>query len=59
MSAVCRSCLIDAKIDQELFKKRGPILSKYIERNDELELESLFAVQALDHKLQHQSGNYI
>ena len=55
--AVCRVCMLDGKIDPNLFKKRSPILTKYIARKEELELESLFAVQALDHKTQHQPGN--
>ena len=59
MTAVCRSCIIDSKIDQDLFKKRGLILSKYIARKDKLELESLFAIQTLDYKLQHQPGIFI
>ena len=56
MTSVCRSCIFDSKIDQELFKKRGLVLSKFIARKDNLELESLFAIQALDYKLQHQPG---
>ena len=56
VTAVCRSCLIESKLDPALFKKRSPILTKFINRNDEYELESLFAVQALDHKMQHQPG---
>lgn len=59
MTAVCYSCMSDSKIDQELLKKRGLILSKYIARNDTLELESLFAVQAVDYKRKHQPGEYI
>lgn len=55
VTAVCRSCLdSNNKLDSNLFKKRGPILTKFINRNDDFELESLFAVQALDHKMQHQ-----
>ena len=53
---MCRSCIFDSKVDQELFKKRGLVLSKFIARKDNLELESLFALQALDYKLQHQPG---
>lgn len=52
---MCRSCLDTAnKPDPNLFKKRSPILAKFISRNDDFELESLFAIQALDHKMQHQ-----
>jgi hypothetical protein len=56
MTSICRSCIIDSKIDQDLFKNRGLVLSKFIARKDNLELESLFAIQALDYKLQHQPG---
>jgi hypothetical protein len=60
VTAVCRSCLgEDSKIDATLFKKRSPILTKFIAENEELELESLFAVQALDRKMQHQPGKKI
>lgn len=57
MTSVCKSCIFEAKIDQELFKKRGLVLSKFIARKDSLELESLFAIQVLDNKLQHQPGS--
>jgi translation initiation factor 4G len=54
--ALCRSCLTDSdtqlKIDAELFKKRSPIMSKFV-TNEDLELESLYAIQCLDHRTQH------
>ena len=58
VTAVCRSCLDsnNNKLDPQLFKIRSPILTKYINRNEEFELEALFAIQALDHKMQHQPG---
>ena len=40
MTSVCRSCIIDSKIDQDLFKDRGLVLSKFIARKDNLELET-------------------
>ena len=57
VTAVCRSCL-DAsnKLDHTRFKNRSSILTKFINRNEEFELEALFAIQALDHKMQHQPG---
>ena len=60
MSGVCRSCYIktENKVDPDLFKKRVPVLSKFIARIDDLELESLYAVQALDHKMKHPVGKY-
>jgi hypothetical protein len=54
--SVCRSCYIDNKIDALIFKERCSILTKYIARNEEFELEALFAVQALDHRTKHQPG---
>lgn len=60
MTAVSRSCIFDTEgklqIDRALFLERLSVLTKYIARNDELELESLFAIQALDHKLLHPQG---
>merc|ERR1712127_206146 len=57
VTAVCRSCLDSTnKLDTNLFKQRIPVLTKFINRNEEFELECLFAVQALDHKMQHQPG---
>jgi hypothetical protein len=56
MTTICRSCIIDSKIDQDLLKNRVLILSKYIAGKDDLQVESLFAIQALDYKLQHQPG---
>lgn len=53
--AVCNSCY-SGKIDPDLFKKRSHILKRYICENEDLELEALYAVQALDHRLQHQPG---
>ena len=58
VTAVCRSCLdVQNKLDPVLFKNRSPVLTKFINRDEEFELEALFAIQALDHKMQHQSGN--
>ena len=53
--ALCRSCLTESKIDPELFKKRSPIITKYA-INEDLELEALFAVQALDHRINNLPG---
>lgn len=62
VTTVVRSCLDQStapgkdKLDSQLFKKRSSILTKFINHNEEFELESLYAVQALDHKMQHQPG---
>ncbi len=52
----CKSCYSESKIDHDLLQRRTPILSKYISKNEELELEALFAVQALDFRMKHQPG---
>ncbi|CAF1069214.1 unnamed protein product, partial [Brachionus calyciflorus] len=49
--AVCNSCYNEKKIDTDLFKKRVPILKKYITNKGDLELESLFAIQTLTHRI--------
>ncbi|CAF0929985.1 unnamed protein product [Brachionus calyciflorus] len=54
--AVCNSCYNQNKFDADLFKKRVPILNKYIAKKEDLELESLFAIQTLDNRLKHQPG---
>jgi len=55
VTAVCRSCLdANNKLDHIRFKNRSSILTKFINRKEEYELEALFAIQALDHKMQHQ-----
>ena len=57
MIAVIESCLNEeGKLDPVRFNKLAPILSKFISHNEELELESLFAVQTLDTRKQHLSG---
>ena len=59
VTAVCRSCLdVSNKLEHVRFKNRSSILTKFINRNEEFELEALFAIQALDHKMQHQPGFY-
>lgn len=56
MTAVCLSAISDqestAKVEQELFKERCKLLQKYL-CNQTLQLQALYALQALDHKLEH------
>ncbi|CAF0757292.1 unnamed protein product [Brachionus calyciflorus] len=54
--SLCNSCYIDNKFDADLFKKRVPILKKFIANKKDHELESLFAIQALDYRFNHQPG---
>lgn len=56
--SVCMSCYFENKIDADLFKKRAAILNKFIAKREEFELESLYAIQALDHRTQHQPSIY-
>lgn len=55
--ALCRSCLVESKLNAELFKKRTPIITKYT-KDEDFELEALFAVQALDHRMKHLPGYF-
>lgn len=52
--SVCSSCLDNKMIDSDMFKKRAAILNKFIAKREELELESLYAIQALDFRTKHQ-----
>lgn len=47
----------NGNVDSELIKKRSPILHKYL--NDKmLELQALYALQALVHRRDHPQGQY-
>lgn len=50
-----KSCYSD-KLDTTEFQKRKDILIKYINKREDIELEVLYAIQALDHRLQHPAG---
>ena len=54
--SVSRSCHKQDKLDTATFKKRSCILNRFIGKKEELELEALFAIQALDHRMKHQPG---
>ena len=54
---LCNNCLIHKeKLDLNLFKQRVEILKNYLNSNDEFQLETLYAVQALDYQLDHPIG---
>ena len=56
--AFCRSCLdFENKLNRTLFMDRSLILTQFINRNEEFETEALYAIQELDHILNHQQGN--
>ena len=55
--AYCRSCCNSITgFNRTLFKNRKSILNRFI-NTKEFELESLYAIQELDHRMQHQEGN--
>ncbi|CAC5359771.1 EIF4G [Mytilus coruscus] len=60
MTAVCSSAITgrgsSAKVDATRITARGIILQKYLDHQAEFELEALYALQALVHKLQHPPG---
>ncbi|VDI79057.1 translation initiation factor 4G [Mytilus galloprovincialis] len=60
MTAVCSSAISGrgnrAKIDATRIVARGVILQKYLDHQVEFELQALYALQALVHKLEHPPG---
>ncbi|XP_074654497.1 eukaryotic translation initiation factor 4 gamma 1-like isoform X3 [Tubulanus polymorphus] len=59
MTEVCTSAIkgsgTSSKMDEQVLKKRSDLLQKYLDHSPELELQSLYALQALVHKLEHPS----
>ncbi|KAJ8320893.1 hypothetical protein KUTeg_002480 [Tegillarca granosa] len=60
MTSVCSSAISgsgnSAKVDPREIKNRGALLQKYLDHQAEFELQALFALQALVHKLEHPPG---
>ena len=48
-----------AAVDTSKLTKRIDLLQRYLDHNDTLELQALYALQALVHKLEHPPGEYI
>lgn len=46
-------------MDSNVIKKRGPLLQRYMDHDPLLELQALYALQALVHKLEHPAGKCI
>lgn len=46
----------NCRIDPDSLKQRGPVLQRYIDNKRPLELQALFAVQALNHSLHNPPG---
>ena len=57
VTAVCRNCLSFFNgLERIKFRNSYTLLTKFTNKNKELEIEALLAIQALDHKTQHQKG---
>ncbi|XP_056018647.1 eukaryotic translation initiation factor 4 gamma 3-like isoform X6 [Ostrea edulis] len=60
MTAVCESAISGsgsgARVLPEVIKNRGNLLQKYLDHQAESELQALYALQALVHKLEHPQG---
>lgn len=60
VTAVCSCCMDENnKLDRIRFKNLSPLLTKFMNKNKEFELEGLFAIQALNLKMKHQPGKLI
>lgn len=44
------------KFNEDIVKTHKDVLQRYIKSNPDLELQALYAIQALMHKLEHPSG---
>lgn len=52
-------CLLSGstmKLNENIIKSHKDVLQHYIKNNPEMELQALYAVQALMHKLEHPPG---
>ncbi|KAL3861769.1 hypothetical protein ACJMK2_007790 [Sinanodonta woodiana] len=61
MTAVCKSAVIVSrnnlmKVDKSQIQRRNNLLQKYLDHQANFELQALFALQALVHKLEHPPG---
>jgi len=60
--AVVDVCLLVSEdtcnVQREVVKRRSPLLLKYIRRDVQFELEALYAVQLIVHRLGHPFGIY-
>lgn len=45
-----------ARVLPEVIKNRGDLLEKYLDHRAESELQALYAIQSLVHKLEHPQG---
>eukprot|EP00105_Crassostrea_gigas_P039443 XP_019923591.1 PREDICTED: eukaryotic translation initiation factor 4 gamma 3 isoform X6 [Crassostrea gigas] len=60
MTLVCESAITGsgsrARVLPEVIKNRGDLLEKYLDHRAESELQALYAIQSLVHKLEHPQG---
>ncbi|ESO89979.1 hypothetical protein LOTGIDRAFT_124155, partial [Lottia gigantea] len=58
MTAVCKSAIdgVNCKVTQRVIKQRQALLVRYIDNQQEFELQALYALQALVNELQHPPG---
>lgn len=57
VTSVCMSSMDSGnQVNTEKLKKRMNLIQRFIDHDDKLELQALFAVQALVHKLEHPAG---
>eukprot|EP00105_Crassostrea_gigas_P039438 XP_019923586.1 PREDICTED: eukaryotic translation initiation factor 4 gamma 3 isoform X2 [Crassostrea gigas] len=60
MTLVCESAITgsgsSARVLPEVIRKRGDLLEKYLDHRAESELQALYAIQSLVHKLEHPQG---
>ena len=48
-----------ARVAPEIIKARGDVLQKYLDHQPESELQALYALQTLVHKLEHPQGVFL
>ena len=48
-----------ARVAPEVIRARGDVLQKYLDHQVESELQALYALQALVHKLEHPKGVFL
>ena len=62
MTAVCSSSITgegsSCKVDTERLKKRSILLQRFLDHDAKLELQALYALQALIHRLVHPTGDH-
>ncbi|XP_021930528.1 eukaryotic translation initiation factor 4 gamma 3-like isoform X4 [Zootermopsis nevadensis] len=60
MTAICQSAIesqkTTLKLNEDRFRQNQKLVLKYVDNKEELELQCLYAVQSLIHKLEHPQG---